>query len=149
MQSRIPVILALMAAIPIAVACEDDDPVELDDTFDLTFEGDASYQAPHGGHAISVALISAQGTVLETMSGTVSSTETPAFSFTFEDALTEGASYRVEYWIDSNFGGGTAGVCDPVENDHQWRLEVGTVVNDVVLSADHDAEDVVEVCDSF
>ena len=113
------------------------------------FEGDASYQGPHAGHAISVALVSAGGTVVDTRTGTVSGTSDPAFSFTFEDDLTEGATYSVEYWIDSNFDGGTAGVCDPPANDHQWRLSVPTVVGDFVLTADHDAEEVVDVCDSF
>ena len=142
-------ILPLLTTLVFVVGCNDDETTEPETTFDLTLQGDATFQTPHGGQDITVALLGADGTVLETMSGTVSATDDPAFSFTFADALTEGESYTVDYWIDSNFGGGTVGTCDPSENDHQWSLAVPPVAADVMLAEDHDPSAVTDVCSVF
>ena len=42
-----------------------------------------------------------------TGSSVVSATADPSFSFNFPDRLNEGKTYHLDYWIDSNFGGGT------------------------------------------
>lgn len=122
-------------------------PLGSDGPFDLTFQGDATFQEAHGGQTVSVAVRG--GTVLATKSGTVSSTEDPSFSFTFRDLLIDGASYRVHYWIDSNFGGGQPGVCDPPEIDHQWRVDLGVIESDVTHVESHDPGAVTSVCSSF
>ena len=105
MRPKYRMILSTLLLAFIPLAC-DDDPADpgSDGPFDLTFAGDATFQGPHGGQDIAVALVS-DGTVVETMTGVVSATESPAFSFTFEDALEDGESYEVHYWIDANFGG--------------------------------------------
>lgn len=142
--------LAGLSLLFAASSCSDDDTTTgPDGPFDLTLQGDATFHAPHADQTLNVALVGSDGTVLETMSGTVSATADPAFSITFTDALDSGASYHVDYWIDSNFGGGTEGACDPPPTDHQWRLEVGPVSGDVVLDEDHDASTITDVCSSF
>lgn len=122
------------------------------DTFaaDLTFSGNATYNAPHGGHAIEVAIVRASdGAIVGTASGTVSATANPAFSFSFPGALVIGFAYQIHYWIDSNFGDGTVGVCDEPGDDHQWNLPVATVAGDVNVTEVHDASDQSSVCTTF
>ena len=128
-------------------ACGDDDPVNLPATFDLIFNGDASFQGPHPGQPISVALVRTGMGLVQT--GTVSATTDPAFTFTFTDGLEEGSTYEVHYWIDSNFNGGTAGTCDPIANDHQWSVAVPAFSADVTMTEVHDATNLTDVCDSF
>lgn len=131
-------------------------PAEVEDachTFaaDLDFEGDGSFQAPHGGQPIAVAVVRAgDGAVITTMEGTVSPDADPSFSFSFPGALLKGVDYQVHYWIDSNFGGGTLGVCDPVNVDHQWSVDVpGTTDDAVTVSESHNPAAQSSVCASF
>ncbi|RAR59822.1 hypothetical protein BCL93_108172 [Onishia taeanensis] len=117
---------------------------------DLTFQGDASFGGPHGGQAIKAALVdTASGEVLAVQSDTVSADGDPAFSFTFPGALQAGGSYAVDYWIDSNFGGGSVGTCDGMQNDHQWHIpiEAGDMATTHVESHDPSAQS--PVCASF
>lgn len=117
---------------------------------DLTFTGDGTFIAPHGGQAIRVALYDvAAGEVVATEQGTVAAEEPPAFSFTFPGALEEGRLYDVHYWIDSNFGGGSEGSCDPVNVDHQWRAALTDVSEAVSLEVAHDPAQQAPVCTSF
>ena len=81
------------------------------------------------------------GVVEEEQAGTVSGTADPAFSFTSLGLLEEGEAHQVHYWIDSNFGGGTVGVCDPKANDHQWNVAIAAVA--------HNAANTVDVCTTF
>jgi hypothetical protein len=55
----------------------------------------------------------------------------------------------VHYWIDSNFGGGTAGVCDARAIDHQWRMELLGVSNDVDFTTAHQPALTEDVCGTF
>lgn len=117
---------------------------------DLTFTGDGTFIVPHGGQAIRVALFDVvSGEVVATEQGTVASEEPPAFSFTFPAALEEGRLYDVHYWIDSNFGGGSEGSCDPVNIDHQWRAALTDVSEPVSLEVAHDPAQQAPVCTSF
>lgn len=117
---------------------------------DLTFQGDASFGGPHGGQAIQVALVEASsGDVLATQSGEVSADADPAFSFEFPGALEEGGSYRVNYWIDSNFGGGSVGSCDELQQDHQWSRDIEMSDGAVSHVETHDPSTLTAVCDSF
>ena len=107
-MKRISLITGLCVGLLVAVGACGDDP-----TFQLIFGIDATYQGPHGGQAIEVALVRrSDGVVVQEQTGTVSATANPAASFTFADLLEEGVAYDVDYWIDSNFQGGTPGVCD-------------------------------------
>ena len=111
------------------------EPIE---RFDLTFSGGASFQGPHGGQTIYVALVR-KGIVslriIET--AVVSATADPSFSFNFPGRLIKGEEYDLDYWIDSNFGGGTPETCDPPGNDHQWHIDIGLVTDDVVIEDTH------------
>ncbi len=144
-MKRTTSVISLWAVLLVALAACGDDP-----TFQLVFAIDASYQGPHAGHAIEVALVrTSDGVVVQEQTGTVSGTADPAASFTFTDQLEEGVAYDVDYWIDSNFGGGTTGVCDPTANDHQWRVTIAAVTDDVTITEAHNAANTVDVCTTF
>jgi len=118
--------------------------------YDLGFQGDASFQGAHGGQAIEAAVVHADsGEVVARDAGTVSKSDDPSFAFTFSGALKDGESYEVHYWIDSNFGGGSAGTCDPQSNDHQWSVALGSVDGDVTHTEDHAPGEMSGVCDTF
>ncbi len=116
----------------------------------LIFQGDASFHGAHGGQAIAVAVVRADnGKVVAKQSGMVSKTATPSFSFTFTGVLENGKAYDVDYWIDSNFGGGTKGVCDAKKHDHQWRVKLGTVKGNITHTEKHRPAETTDVCDVF
>lgn len=147
-RTLLPLLLAALLPLPLVACDEGADPVVEQHT--LTFAGDASFQGAHGGQAISVAVVrTGSGTVEATQTGTVSAEADPAFSFTFEDALEDGEAYEVHYWIDSNFMGGAEGVCDAPEDDHQWRVTLGTVTEDLTVTEPHEPGEIEDVCSSF
>lgn len=143
--------LALFAALAIAgaAACEDGGGTTVEGPFDLTFQGDASFQGAHGGQTVRVALLETGGSTLASAEGTVSGTADPAFAFTFRDALEAGPSYTVQYWIDSNFGDGAVARCDDPSVDHQWSVGVGTASDDIVVTEAHDPARTTDVCHTF
>lgn len=148
MIRRHPILPVLVSVLFLATAaCGDDDATTGPGaSFDLTFTGDASFHGAHGGQAVYVFVTGSGGNVVAAGDGTVSSSEDPAFSFTFEDALQEGVAYTLNYWIDSNFGGGTQGACDSHEVDHQWAISVGTVSDDVTIDDTHRPTETEPVC---
>lgn len=149
---RSSALLALALALVVGAACDDDDDggTTPTGTFALTFELDASYQAPHGGQMVRLAVVDpSDGSVVTRASGTVSASGDPTFSHTTADVLEEGKAYEVHYWIDSNFMGGTTGVCDPADDDHQWNVAVPTVTGDVTITESHDAQGTELVCPTF
>jgi hypothetical protein len=142
---------ALLSALTFAVApaCSDSGGTAVEGPFDLTFQGDASFQGAHGGQTVRVALLRSGGPTVDVVQGTVSATADPAFAFTFPDALEAGTSYTIHYWIDSNFGDGAVARCDAPTVDHQWSVGVGTVSDDVVVTESHDPAGLTDVCDTF
>ncbi|MGM0700874.1 MAG: hypothetical protein ACQEUG_00560 [Pseudomonadota bacterium] len=133
--------VALLAAAAPALADED---------HDLTFAGDGTFNTPHGGQTVEVAVYDVTaGEVVATESTTVEQTEDPAFSVSFEGVLEEGKLYDVHYWIDSNFGEGSEGSCDPVSVDHQWRVALTDISEAVNLTVAHDPAEQAPVCTSF
>jgi len=119
-------ILASLAAMSLLAACgSDDDPTPSTTPYALTFQGDGSY-GPHAGQALQAALLRvSDGAILDRKSATVAAAGVdPSFSVTFTPMIDPAVAHRIHYWIDSNFGGGSAGVCDPPANDHQWSLDV-------------------------
>lgn len=142
---------AVMFAFVVGAACdEDDNPMVDSGPYELTFRLDATFQGPHGGQDISIALVRASdGSVIAQESGTVSATEDPSFSFSPGAVLQDGVAYEVHYWIDSNFGGGTAGVCDPKDIDHQWSFEILSASNDVTWTTSHEPTLTEDVCATF
>jgi hypothetical protein len=147
---RLAAAFALLV-LPVAVgaACDDDETVN-PEPYQLTFQLDASFQGAHGGQDIAVAIVRASdGSVVAEQTGVVSGSAAPAFQYTSGDVLQDGVEYEVHYWIDSNFGGGTEGVCDPVANDHQWRVPLGAVSDDVTLTESHQPAETENVCSTF
>ena len=120
--------------------------------YDLTFSGDASFRGPHGGQVIHVTVETAGGEKVASREGTVSSTANPSFSFDFGDVLNQGQSYVIKYWIDSNFDGGTKGVCDEPGRDHQWKIDasddpaLGNVSKNVTIVDSHRPKEIEKVC---
>lgn len=145
----------LLALVPILAGCDDDedtgDPTGPgDETYSVTFTGDDTFQGAHGGQSIMVAIVEAgTGTVVAEDDGTVSGDADPTFEFTFTDVLEEGTSYNLDYWIDSNFGGGEEGTCDPPENDHQWRISLGEADSDETVDETHRPGETESVCTTF
>ncbi len=128
-------------------ACDDGTGPE--PLFTLVFAGDETFHTAHGGQSMRVALVSSGGTVV-TQEGVVSEDAVPSFSFTFEDALEAGQTYEVHYWIDSNFGDGTEGVCDAVDVDHQWSADLGSTTDGSVTQTEsHDPTAQTAVCSTF
>ncbi len=131
-------------------ACGDEDPVEPIERFDLTFSGDASFQGQHGSQTIHVALVRRGIVSLRIIEiSVVSATADPSFSFNFPGRLIEGQEYDLDYWIDSNFGGGTPETCDPPGNDYHWRIDVGVVTDDVVIEDTLRPTETESVCATF
>lgn len=125
-------------------------PAQANEGHDLTFSGDGTFIGPHGGQAIEVAVFDVTaGEVVATDTGQVAPEEPPAFSFTFPGVLEEGKLYDVHYWVDSNFGGGSEGSCDPVNVDHQWRVALTAITEPVSLEVAHDPAEQAPVCTSF
>ncbi len=149
-MKRTACVTSLCVGLLVALGACGDDEVTTPTAFQLTFQGDVSFQGPHAGHSIAVAVVQASdGAVIAEQTGTVSATADPAFSFTFTSVLVNGVAYEVHYWIDSNFGGGTAGVCDPKAIDHQWNVAIPAVAADVTIAEIHDAANTVDVCTTF
>ena len=118
--------------------------------YTLTFLLDASFQAPHGGEPIRIALVRlSDGQVQAEDMGTVSATSNPSFSFTTSAIMERDTSYAVHYWIDSNIGGGTLGVCDATQFDHQWSSEFFNVTNDINFTVSYQPLLVEYVCATF
>ncbi|MFG6138032.1 hypothetical protein [Halomonas sp. B23F22_10] len=117
---------------------------------DLVFQGDASFQGPHGGQAIQAALVdTALDETIAVETGKVSGEDDPSFSVTFQRALVADGQYAVHYWIDANFGGGTAGNCDPMQHDHQWSVPIAPGDGPVTHTEHHDPSAQSAVCDTF
>lgn len=143
--------LLMLAWVPVtAGACSSGDDITGPVAFHLTFSLDASFGPPHGGDPIFWSVVrSSNGFSADFGSGVVSNTADPAFSFTTADVMQRGVDYEVHYWIDSNIGGGTPGVCDDETIDHQWSTELLSVSNDVNLTVPHNPALVENVCSSF
>ena len=119
-------------------------------TASLTFSGDATFQGQHATHPIAVAVVRVGTGVVARDNGIVSGTADPSFSFSFPGILLVGETYEVHYWIDSNFGGGTVGVCNTTAYDHQWNVAVPAVTGpDVAITELHNVATVTDVCASF
>lgn len=147
-------ILFIVLAILLLTACGGDessgDTVYDPGPYTLTFSLDESFQVPHGDEPIRIALVRlSNGLVMAEDVGTVSATANPSYSFTTAAVMERGVSYAVHYWIDSNINGGTSGLCDATDFDHQWSTEFFTVTNDINFTVGYEPGFVEYVCDTF
>jgi hypothetical protein len=159
-RTALPVILLL--ACVFTLSCDDDDEVIATGAgpYSIRFSLAADFQQ-YGGQTISWALLrSDTGEKLVAGRGTISDTANPPFSVTTGDVMLFGVPHQMHYWIDSNIGGGTEGVCDPVVRDEengeiieafdmQWIAPFGGSTDDLVFIAIHRPELVLDVCDTF
>jgi hypothetical protein len=144
-------LLIVLAALALA-GCNDGDEVTgpTAGPFQLTFSLDASFRGPHGGQSVNIAVLrSSDGVMVAGGDGLVSTTQDPSFTFAAGAVLEAETDYEVHYWIDSNFGVGTPGVCDTKEIDHQWSVEFLSVSSDVAWIASHDPSLTEDVCSTF
>lgn len=139
--------LSLLALLVVLPGCDDDDPLDLG-PFTLDFSGDATFQGAHAGQTVRVAVVS-DGVVVAEDEGTVASSGSASFFFTFPDLLELGEDYEVHYWIDSNFSGGAADVCDGPTVDHQWPVDLGTASADEAHVETHRPQETMSVCATF
>jgi hypothetical protein len=141
--------LVLVLAFSAGSACKDDttDPAG---PFRLTFNLDASFQGAHGGQSIAIAIVrTSDGSVVAQANGAVSATQDPSFTWSTGPVMQAGMDYEVHYWIDSNIGGGTLGICDPIAIDHQWSTELLSVSNDVTFTTAYQPALTEDVCSTF
>lgn len=118
--------------------------------YQLIFSLDESFQIPHGDQPISIALVRlTDGLVLEEESGSVSAIDDPAYTFAPSTLIERGTGYAVHYWIDSNIGGGTLGLCDPTTYDHQWSTEFYRPTNDIDFIVGYEPALTEYICDTF
>ena len=161
LSSRTAVPVILLLACLFTLHC--DDSTEVIDTgsgpYSLRFSLAADFQL-YGGQTVAWALLrSDNGEKLVEGRGTISPTTNPAFSVNTGNVMLIGVPHQMHYWIDSNEGGGTPGVCDPVERDAdgeviepydmQWIAPFGGVTDDLVFIAIYSPDLVQDVCDTF
>ncbi|CAM0556112.1 hypothetical protein [Vreelandella boliviensis] len=120
------------------------------ESYDLTFEGDGTFLIPHQGNSIHAAIVDIHANeVVAKQSDTISGTGEPAFAFQFSEIFEEGKLYDLHYWIDSNFGEGSVGSCDPIDIDHQWRIAFASINDNVTEVAQLAPEEQAPVCATF
>jgi hypothetical protein len=150
LRSRAGVLLLFLPAFLLSTGCDDDDVISDTGPYTLTFSLGADFQAPHGNQPVEWALIrSADVVTLATGDGTVSATRNPAFTLRTGPVLEEFVDYELRYWIDSNTGGGTPGVCDSETIDHQWNYRFQAPGNDIDFTLLYDVDRVEDVCGTF
>ena len=161
LSSRTTVSVLLLLACLFTLHCDDGDEVIISGSgpYSLRFSLAADFQI-YGGQTISWALLrSDTGEKLVAGRGTISDTTNPAFSVNTGDVMLFGVPHQMHYWIDSNIGGGTPGVCDPVVRDEddeiiesfdmQWIAPFGGATDDLVFIAIYSPDRVQDVCDTF
>lgn len=145
----LPVLILVLVA---GAACDGNSssPTSPTGPYRLTFSLDATFQEPHGGQSIAIALVrTADGSVVVQANGAVSPTQDPSFTWSTGPVMQAGDDYEVHYWIDSNLGGGTLGVCDRKAIDHQWSVEFPAVANDKDHTVSHNDALTENVCETF
>lgn len=149
MKSRLRGGATFVAFLALLAGCGDEATEPPTPTYDLTFTGDSTFHSAHGGQTIHVGVFNqGSGEMVADTVGTVSAETDPAFEFTFTDVLAEGESYNLDYWIDSNFGGGDQGSCDSPDVDHQWRIALSSVAGSETVDDTHRPSETESVCSS-
>lgn len=148
MQTHSRSLVGLTLLVATVAGCNDDSVQPDTGPFTLTFEGDASFQGAHGGQELHAAVLDGDGVAVTQADATVSETADPSFALDFT-GLPGADGYRVHYWIDSNFSGGTAGVCDDPSVDHQWDVTIGTLDADTTHTEVHRPTETMDVCSTF
>ena len=91
-------LLILVLAFAASSACNDEEPTDPTGPFRLTFNLDASFQDPHGGQSIAVAIVrTSDASVIAQANGAVSATEDPSFTWSTGPVMQAGIDYEVHY----------------------------------------------------
>jgi hypothetical protein len=128
------------------------DGVTDDVQFELTFAVDVSFQVAHAGDRLYDTMSCTSGDGFLGSGGGGSgpiSDPSVIISSSVTTGIQSGAEYQIYFWIDSDIGGGTVGVCDPPAIDHQWIVTIPTVTGDVNIIFSHDDATVSDVCSAF
>ena len=155
------VLILLLLVCLLTLHCDDGDTI-IDSgsgPFSLRFSLAGDFQQ-YGGQTVSWALLrSDNGEKLVTGAGTISATANPPYTVDTGDVMSFGVPHQMQFWIDSNIGGGTPGECDPVVRDEdgeiiesfdmQWISPFGGVTDDLVFIAIHNPDQVQNVCGTF
>jgi len=125
-------------------------PPTLPGPFQMTFSLDDTFQGPHGGQPIRIALVRSSDnvTVAGDNNGTVSAILNPSFTFVTGLVMVRGTDYAVHYYIDNTVAG-IQGVCDPITIDPQWSREYPSVANDKDITESYVPAQMEDVCSTF
>jgi len=137
--------LLVLLLLPAACGNSNDNAITDPGPYQVTYSLDGSFNVPHGGQPIRIALVRAtDGVVIAEDSGTVSATLNPSFTFVSGNVMERGMGYEVHFWIDSNLNG----VCDSPTTDYQRSFEILSATNDVNFTETYPA--ITEaVCSTF
>jgi hypothetical protein len=140
----------LSSALLLSAGCDDNDIIRNTAPYTLTLSLSEDFRVPHANQPVKWVLIRAADAVtLATGDCTISDTSNPSFTLYPGAVLEFGVDYEFRYWIDSNTGGGTVGVCDSETIDHQWNFKFRAPDNDVLLILGYDVDRVEDVCMTF
>ena len=149
-MSRLFMVLVLGAVMLLSAGCDDNKVMRFDGLYDLRLSLGGDYRAPFEGESVEWALIRAADQVeLARGEGVIAASGNPVFTMAAPDSLEFGVDYEFRYWIDSNTGGGTAGVCDIETIDYQWNYQFRAPMNDVRLILTYDETRTLNVCATF
>ncbi len=105
-------------------------------SFDVTVEG-TGFAAGNDGWLV---LLDDQGEFIDFANWTL---DAPTFTQRFEQAVIQGFTYSLVYWIDADANG----VCSA--GDHMGVRQIPAVMGDVTVALDADAADDVAACQMF
>lgn len=143
-------LLLLLIPVLVFAGCQDSGMIRQLAPYTLTLSLSEDFRTPHADQPIKWSLIRAADAVtLATGEGTISPVSNPSFTMEAWATLEFGVDYEFRYWIDSNTGGGTAGVCDVETIDHQWNFKFRAPDNDVRTILLYDVDRVENVCATF
>lgn len=150
LSSCTPLVLLPVLALGL-VACDERSTDVSPWPFDIVVSGDSAFGHKYAGKRFNaMLLLKESGNFLSWGREWVSDEELPVL-FIFGDKIYEGHDYVLKFWVDSNFGGGRVGPCDPPDIDHQWQMEITDVSGDVNLHniSPPSPDDFEPVCDAF
>jgi len=140
----------LVPVLLLSAGCDNTDIITNTPPYNLTLSLSADFSPVHGNQPVEWVLIrTADMVTLASGTDTIAPGGNPSYTVDVGDVLEFGVDYSFRYWIDSNIGGGAAGVCDAETIDHQWNYEFRAPDFDVRVILNYDFDRVEDVCMSF